>query len=262
MVKHTKKKSARLDTLVVEAGLAPDTKSAAKIILAREIIVDGEYQTKPGGSFPADSLIERKAKPPYVSRGGLKLKGALKSFKKNVEDLVCADLGSSTGGFTDCLLQCGAKRIYAVDNAHGELEWKLRSDSRVVVMEKTDATRLESLPEAIDLAVIDVSLLSIKKLLPALKNIAPKEIIALVKPQYEVSKDELPPGAIVQDSNLHRKVLQDIIDCYEQSGFYCQGVTASPIKGGSGNTEFLVYFLYSPQGSQRGTGGKSLCVFV
>jgi len=247
MAKQIKIKPARLDTLVVRAGFAESVEGAARIILAGEIIVDGKYQTKPGESFPSDSVIAKKPKQPYVSRGGLKLEAALESFQRNLEGLVCVDLGSSTGGFTDCLLQHGAKRVYAVDNAHGELEWKLRSDPRVVVMERTDATRVEALPEPIDLAVIDVSLLSIKKLLPALKNIAPKEIIALVKPQYEVSKEELPPGAIVRDSNLHRKVLQDIIDCYQQAGFYCHGVTASPIKGGSGNTEFLVYFTAQPK---------------
>jgi len=247
MVKHIKIKPVRLDALVVRAGFAESVDAAARIIVAREITVDGKYQTKPGESFPSDSVILQRPKPLYVSRGGLKLKAALENFKKSVDGLVCADLGSSTGGFTDCLLQHGAQRVYAVDNARGELDWKLRSNPQVVVMERTDATRLESLPEAMDLAVIDVSLLSIKKLLSTLKNIAPKEVIALVKPQYEVSKEELPPGAIVQDSNLHRKVLHDIIDCYQQAGFYCKGVATSPIKGGSGNTEFLVYFAVQPK---------------
>jgi 23S rRNA (cytidine1920-2'-O)/16S rRNA (cytidine1409-2'-O)-methyltransferase len=239
----------RLDVLVHELGLAPSREMAQRYILAGEILVNGELKTKPGVSVPSGVEVTLKKAAQFVSRGGLKLQGALQAFPIAVSGKICADVGASTGGFTDCLLQEGAAKVYAIDVGYGQLAVKLRNDARVVVMERTNARYLEDLPERVSLVVIDASFISLKLLLPVVRNwLTPNaDVVALIKPQFEAGKAEVTKGdGVVKDSAIHRSVLHDILSASQTMGYTVSGLVESQITGPKGNHEFLVW-LQIPQ---------------
>ncbi|GAB6267666.1 MAG: TlyA family RNA methyltransferase [Smithella sp.] len=238
-------KKIRLDKLLVDRGVTPTLEKARALILARAVKVNDAYPDKAGELVPVDSEIHIKGEDnPYVSRGGLKLAGALKEFNLNVENIVALDVGASTGGFTDCLLQAGAKKVYALDVGYGQLAWKLREDKRVVVIERTNVRYYDGadLDEQIDLAVIDASFISLKIVLPAvLKLFGDKaQILALIKPQFEVAREEVGKGGVVQYPAIHDRVVQDISEFCESLNLEVEGTCASPISGPSGNREFFI----------------------
>jgi len=238
------KKKQRLDTLLYERGLAPTRSKAQGIIMAGEVLVNELIIDKPGTKIDPQSDIKIKERPPYVSRGGEKLVSALADFGVQVTNLICADVGASTGGFTDCLLQHGAKRVYAIDVGYGQLAHKLRIDARVVVLERTNARYVETLAEPVDLAVIDASFISLKLLLPSVKKwLKPQaQIIALIKPQFEAGKHDIAKGGVVKDVEVHRRVIRELLGFADTTGFTTAGLTVSPIKGlKQGNTEFLMW---------------------
>lgn len=209
--------------------------------MAGEVTVNGGLADKPGSLVAADSVVEIKSPPRFVSRGGEKLAAALESFGLKVDGWACADVGASTGGFTDCLLQNGAARVYAIDVGAGILDWRLRNDPRVVVMEKTNARYLEQLPEPVRLTTIDASFISLKILLPvAQKWLAPEgEILALIKPQFEAGKNRVGRGGVVRDPEVHREVLLNVLAFAESLGLSIAGLIRSPLLGPAGNVEFL-----------------------
>lgn len=232
----------RLDALIANKKLARSRSMASNLIRNGKVKVDGEIITKPAKDFPADASIEITEQPKYVSRGGLKLEKALAEFKINPTGLTVLDVGSSTGGFTDCLLQKGAKKVYAVDVGTEQFDINLKNDPRIILMEKTDIRNVNRLPEKPDLAVIDASFISLELIL---KNTAdllkPKaKIIALVKPQFETKKEEKNKSGIVRNDEIRKKVLQKINVCCQKNGLKALSTTGSPILGGSGNTEYLM----------------------
>jgi 23S rRNA (cytidine1920-2'-O)/16S rRNA (cytidine1409-2'-O)-methyltransferase len=239
----------RLDTLLVDRKLAASIKSARALIGAGQVFVDGQKADKAGLQFKAECTIEVKEKQPYVSRGGLKLAAGLQQFGLDPEGKICADIGCSTGGFTDCLLQHGAKRVYSVDVGYGVLDWKLRQDDRVVVLERTNARYLTSkeIPEEVDLAVIDASFISLELLLEPVSRLCGTSvaILALVKPQFELERRKVAKGGIVKDKALHDEALDKVRSYAVSIGLLPQGIIASPIKGAKGNREFLMYFTGS-----------------
>jgi 23S rRNA (cytidine1920-2'-O)/16S rRNA (cytidine1409-2'-O)-methyltransferase len=234
----------RLDQLLVERGLAESREKARALILAGSVTVDGQKSDKPGHAFPEECRVEVAAPMPYVSRGGFKLAGALEHFGIDVHGRVCVDVGSSTGGFTDCLLQRGAVRVYAVDVGHGQLDWKLRKDPRVTVREGVNARYLqpEDFPEKFDLAVCDASFISATLLIPAIAPLLAKhgEMVILVKPQFEVGREQVGKGGIVRDPELHRAACEKVKAAVEALGF-ATSIMESPILGSEGNREFLLY---------------------
>ena len=212
--------------------------------MAGLVFVNGEKEDKAGTTFPLTAEILVKGNPlPYVSRGGLKLEKALKSFPIELQDRICMDIGASTGGFTDCMLQNGAKEVYAVDVGHGQLDWKLRNDERVHCMEKCNIRFVEEtdLTEKPSFFSIDVSFISLKLVLPVVKKLAslPGEVVCLIKPQFEAGKEKVGKGGVIRDKNIHEDVIRDTLSAFETEGFHVWGITYSPIKGGSGNIEFL-----------------------
>lgn len=240
-------KKQRLDILVHERGMVPSRAKAQALIMAGDVFVNGERVDKAGTRFADDVEIFVKAQPPYVSRGGEKLAGALEAFSFDVSQMVAADVGASTGGFTDCLLQKNAKKVYAIDVGYGQLAHKLRIDERVIVMERTNARYLDALPEQIDLAVIDASFISLKLLLPKVKLwMKPHaHVIALIKPQFEAGKSQVGKGGVVKDQEVHAQILRDILHTSIEEGFQVAGLTISPIKGlKEGNTEFLTWLTW------------------
>jgi len=234
----------RLDVLVYESGHAPSREMAQRFIRAGEVRVNGQIADKPGMQIAADSTIEVQTAPKYVSRGGEKLAGAFDAFKLNVTNLICADVGASTGGFTDCLLQNGASKVYAIDVGYGQIALKLRNDDRVIVIERTNARYIESLDEPIQFVSIDASFISLKILLPPIYNwlTATGEVVALIKPQFEAGKKYVGKGGVVKDEFVHRYVLEKIMNTAQTIGFKVCGVTISPITGPKGNVEFLGWF--------------------
>jgi 23S rRNA (cytidine1920-2'-O)/16S rRNA (cytidine1409-2'-O)-methyltransferase len=233
----------RLDLLLFERGLAETRSKAQAMIMAGEVLVNEQKVDKAGTKFAEDVVIRIKGRPQFVSRGGEKLAGALADFSYSVEGLVCADVGASTGGFTDCLLQKGAAKVYAIDVGYGQLAHKLRIDERVVVMERINARYIESLPEAIQLVVVDASFISLRILLPAMKGWLAEngDIIALIKPQFEAGKEEIGRGGLVKDSDVHERVIREVAQAAEDQRLIVAGLTISPIKGlKEGNTEFLI----------------------
>ena len=235
----------RLDKLLVDRGIAPTLEKARALILARAVKVNETYPDKAGTPVGVDSEIHIKGEDnPYVSRGGLKLKEALKEFNLDVEGIVALDVGASTGGFTDCLLQSGARKVYALDVGYGQLAWKLREDKRVVVIERTNVRYYDGadLDEQIDLAVIDASFISLKIVIPAvLKLLGNKaQILALIKPQFEVAREEVGKGGVVQDPAVHDRVLRDISSFCESLNLEVKGTCASPVLGPAGNREFFI----------------------
>ncbi|MBI3600551.1 MAG: TlyA family RNA methyltransferase [Nitrospinae bacterium] len=236
----------RLDNLLVERGIVQSRERAKALILSGEVKVDGIPINKAGVLVNEDSEIEFTGKDmPYVSRGGLKLEKAIKEFGGNVKDKVAIDVGASTGGFTDCLLQYGAKKVYAVDVGYGQLAWKLRNDPRVIVIERKNIRYLkpDDIGEPADIATIDVSFISLKLVLPAVKTLLKErgEIIALIKPQFEVGKGEVGKGGIVREKEKHERVISEIKSFAADLGFKVLGLTESPIHGQKGNVEFLIY---------------------
>ncbi len=238
----------RLDIVLVRRGLAPSRERARALIMAGKVYIGDRLVDKPGTLVTLDSecrLMEASDELRYVSRGGLKLEKALATFGLNPAGLIALDVGSSTGGFTDCLLQHGAKRVYAIDVGQGQLAWTLRNDPRVVVMEHTNIRHLTSLPEAIQCAVVDVSFISLRLVLPAIVPLlAPGAwVVALVKPQFEAGKAEVDRGAgIITDPAVHNHVLRELQEWITQhTSFRPQGLTDSPIYGRDGNREFLLH---------------------
>jgi 23S rRNA (cytidine1920-2'-O)/16S rRNA (cytidine1409-2'-O)-methyltransferase len=240
----------RLDILVLEKGIAKSRERARSMIMAGNIFVNDELVDKPGTLVDTDAAVfSKESDLIYVSRGGLKLEHALKNFQLNVNDFVCLDVGASTGGFTDCLLRHGAKSVYAVDVGYGQLDWNLRRNPKVIVIERTNIRYIsqELLPEPFDLITIDVSFISLKIVIPVVRTFLHKEgiILALIKPQFEVGKGQVGKGGIVKDPALHQFVKNDLSNFFTHMGLMCLGIIPSPILGPKGNIEFLM-FLKQP----------------
>jgi 23S rRNA (cytidine1920-2'-O)/16S rRNA (cytidine1409-2'-O)-methyltransferase len=233
----------RLDVLMFERGLAPSREKARAMIMAGEVLVDGAMVDKPGTPTKLESDITVKSKPRFVSRGGDKLAAALDAFTVPVQGAVCADVGASTGGFTDALLQYGAAKVYAIDVGYGLLDARLRNDPRVVLMEKTNARYVETLPEPITLAVVDASFISLRLLLPVVKGwLAPQaDVIPLIKPQFEAGRDDVGKGGVVRDPKVHTRVIEEVLTFAQNLGFTQRGLIQSPLKGPAGNIEFLAW---------------------
>jgi 23S rRNA (cytidine1920-2'-O)/16S rRNA (cytidine1409-2'-O)-methyltransferase len=247
----------RLDQLLVEAGHCDSREQAKRLILAGEVLVAGHPCDKPATKVSVDTAIAVREKPRYVGRGGLKLEGALEHFRIDPSGFTCLDIGASTGGFTDCLLQAGARRVHAIDVGTNQLAWKIRSDPRVVVREKFNARQLvlgDLGGERIDLVVIDVSFISLKKILPAAAAVLVPggRIVALIKPQFELARHEVGKGGIVRDAALHEQAV-DSIRCFvsEEMSLNWIGFTPSSITGADGNQEFLALLESEAGGPQR-----------
>ena len=250
----------RIDLLLVERGLVESRNLAQRLVMAGEVRVDGEMVHKSSTMVAENAQIEVKARPKFVSRGGKKLEAALDAFSVPVAGKVCADVGASTGGFTDCLLQNGAEKVYAIDVGYGILHWRLRQDPRVVVMERTNARYLDILDEPVDLVTIDASFISLGLILPAVKEWFRDEsgqTIALIKPQFEAGRKAAAVHAgVIKDLSVHRKVLEDTLNDARALGFFPVGLIASPIKGPKGNIEFLVDLRL--KGTETGSDFKRL----
>jgi 23S rRNA (cytidine1920-2'-O)/16S rRNA (cytidine1409-2'-O)-methyltransferase len=234
----------RLDRLLVDRGLAESREKAQALIMAGEVLVNGQKSTKPGHTVPADARVEVLARPPYVSRGGLKLAGALKHWSIDVTGLTALDIGASTGGFTDALLQAGAARVHAVDVGAGQLAWQLRTDPRVVLHEGINARELafDHIGERADLLTCDVSFISVTLILPAAVPLLRPEgrAVILIKPQFEVGKGQVGKGGIVRDPALHQAACRRVMQAVREFGFETE-IMDSPILGAEGNREFLLY---------------------
>ena len=234
----------RLDVLLTEQGYAESRSKAQAIIMAGLVYVDGQKADKAGISYEESVAIEVRGETcPYVSRGGWKLEKALRHFGVDPTGYVCSDSGASTGGFTDCLLQQGAKKVFAIDVGYGQLDWKIRSDERVVVMERTNIRYVtpEDLGEPLDLSVVDVSFISLRIVLPAIKELLKPEgqVLCLIKPQFEAGREKVGKKGVVRDAAIHQEVLNDFVSLADELGFTILGLTFSPVKGPEGNIEFL-----------------------
>ncbi|MCL4237127.1 MAG: TlyA family RNA methyltransferase [Anaerolineae bacterium] len=240
----------RLDVLLAELGLAPSREAARRMIMAGEVRVEGEVRDKPGMRVARQATVEVRQTPRFASRGGEKLAAALAAFAVNARDQVCADVGASTGGFTDCLLQHGARRVYAIDVGYGQLDYRLRCDPRVVVMERTNARYVAALDEPVSLVVADVSFISLRYLLPVVRGwlSSPADLILLIKPQFEAGRGQVGKGGVVRDPETHRRVLTDVLSAAQAEEFAVGGLIRSPLKGPAGNVEFLVW-LHAGQGA-------------
>lgn len=233
----------RLDTILVLRELAETMSKAQALIMAGSVNVNGKPVTKPGTLVNSESSISIKKRAPFASRGGVKLAHALDEFKIDVTSLVVADIGASTGGFTDCLLQRGAARVYAIDVGYGQIDYKLRNDPRVTVMDRTNAHYPFELPEKIDLATIDVSFISVTKIIPNVTvHLKPRgDIIVLLKPQFEAKRNEIGKGGVIKDYRVHTRVIARFVDRAINGGFRFRGLTTSPVAGAEGNREFLIW---------------------
>ncbi len=234
----------RLDVLLTEQGYADSRAKAQAIIMAGQVYVEGQKADKPGISYEETVQIEVRGEScPYVSRGGLKLEKALRDFGVKPDGYVCSDSGASTGGFTDCLLQQGAAKVFAIDVGYGQLDWKIRSDPRVVVMERTNIRYVtpEDLGEPLDLSVIDVSFISLKIVLPAIKKLLKPngQVLCLIKPQFEAGRDKVGKKGVVREPETHKEVLDHFVELAKELEFTILGLTFSPVKGPEGNIEFL-----------------------
>ena len=244
------KNKKRLDVLLVEQGYADNRTKAQAIIMSGNVYVNGQKADKPGTSFEETVVVEvRGAACPYVSRGGLKLEKALRDFGVDPTGYVCSDSGASTGGFTDCLLQQGAKKVFAIDVGYGQLDWKIRSDPRVVVMERTNVRYVtpEQLGEPLDLSVIDVSFISLRIVLPVVRTFLKPtgQVLCLIKPQFEAGKDKVGKKGVVREPQTHKEVLDSFVSLATEQGFRILGLTFSPVKGPEGNIEFLAHLTLS-----------------
>ena len=247
------KDKERLDVLLVNRGLAPSREKAKTLIMAGEVFVNGQREDKPGTTFEEakiTSLEVRGETLPYVSRGGLKLEKAVKNFDFSLEGKVCMDIGASTGGFTDCMLQNGAVKVYSVDVGHGQLDWKLRSDDRVVCMEKTNFRYMvrDDIQDDLDFASCDVSFISLTKiLLPARRLLKDGgQMVCLIKPQFEAGKEKVGKKGVVRDPAVHEEVVHRIMDFTKIAGFEVMHLDFSPIKGPEGNIEYLIHIRKDP----------------
>ena len=251
----------RLDVLLTEQGWADSRAKAQAVIMSGLVYVDGQKADKPGVSYPETAQIEvRGAVCPYVSRGGLKLEKALRDFGVHPEGYVCSDSGASTGGFTDCLLQQGARKVFAIDVGYGQLDWKIRSDERVVVMERTNIRYVtpEQLGEPLDLSVVDVSFISLKIVLPVIKTLLKPtgQVLCLIKPQFEAGKEKVGKKGVVRDPATHKEVLDQFVALAADLQFNIMGLTYSPVKGPEGNIEFLAHLrLDGEEGMEPDTAG-------
>ena len=242
-----KKKKERLDKLVMGRGLASSRQTAKALIMAGSVWVAGRKVAKAGAEFTMDVQIEVKESPlrKYVSRGGLKLEAAIKEFGLSVQGKVCLDVGASKGGFTDCLLKSGAKKVYALDVGYGQLDWKLRNDPRVVNIEKTNIRYFKGkeIKSPIDFATVDVSFISLDKVLPKVKELIEKkaEIVSLIKPQFEAGRENVQKGGVVRDRKVHQEVTDKIKLLARNLGLEVKGLITSPIRGPAGNIEYFIY---------------------
>ena len=237
-------KKQRLDVALVERGLVDSRAKAQALIMSRRVLVNGAFVDKAGASIAADDELKvAELEHPWVGRGGMKLAHALEQFAISVEGKVCADIGASTGGFTDVMLQRGARKVYAIDVGHGQLDVSLRNDPRVVNREKVNARYLqpENFDEPIDFVSIDVSFISLKLILPAVRGFLRGELVALIKPQFEVGKHDVGKGGIVRDEAKRREVVESVVAFANANGFQVQGVIESPVRGAEGNAEFLMH---------------------
>ena len=242
----------RLDVLLVERGLATSREKAKAMIMAGEVLVDNEREDKAGSMFPEEVEIVLKGKPlPYVSRGGLKLEKAMKNFNLTLDGKVCMDVGASTGGFTDCMLQNGAVKVYAVDVGYGQLAWSLRTDARVVNMERTNIRYVtpEDLAEPIEFFSVDVSFISLHHIFPVAQRITTPDAmgVCLVKPQFEAGREKVGKNGVVRDPAVHREVLHNAMSYAAENGFVVRGLDYSPVKGPEGNIEYLMFVQKSDQ---------------
>jgi 23S rRNA (cytidine1920-2'-O)/16S rRNA (cytidine1409-2'-O)-methyltransferase len=238
----------RLDNLLVERGLVESRAQAQRLVMAGQVRVDGQVVLKSATQISPAVQVQIDQGPPFVSRGGEKLAAALQVFPVNIRGQVCADVGASTGGFTDCLLQHEAARVYAIDVGKGILHWKLRQDPRVVVVEETNARYVERLPESAGLVTIDASFISLKILLPVVKSWLDDagQVIALVKPQFEAGRSQVARGdGVVRDPEIHRQVLHEILNFAQAQGYVVLGLIRSPLLGPKGNVEFLAWLARS-----------------
>ena len=255
-------KKQRLDLLLVEQDLVESREQARRLIMAGEVLVDEVVVDKPGTKVSVAGTIRVRAGLKFVSRGGLKLEAALEDFGLDVTNLVAVDVGASTGGFTDCLLQRGAAQVYAVDVGYGQLAWKLRSDDRVVVVERTNIRYLDALPgpnllltphssPLADLAVIDASFISLRLVLPPTLNLLKPEgqVIALIKPQFEAGRSDVGKGGVVRDVHTHARVIHETAELAQELGLSVAGLTVSPAPGPAGNVEFLIWLRKDGQGA-------------
>ena len=247
-----KQKKQRLDVLLVEKGLAPSREKAKAIIMAGIVYVDGNKEDKAGTTFPENAGIEVKGKTlPYVSRGGLKLEKAMQKFPITLSGKVCMDVGSSTGGFTDCMLQNGATKVYAIDVGHGQLAWKLRNDERVVCMEKTNIRYVvpEDIDELAAFSSIDVSFISLTKVLLPVKNLLTEDgqVVCLIKPQFEAGREKVGKKGVVRDRAVHEEVIRMVMDYAASIDFYPLALDFSPVKGPEGNIEYLLFLSKNKQ---------------
>lgn len=235
----------RLDLLLMERGLAGSKQQAQGLIMAGRVLVDDRPVDKAGTSVAVTARVQVRHGLPYVSRGGLKLEAALDAFHIHVDGWIVADVGASTGGFTDCLLQRGAARVYAIDVGYGLLAWKLRQDPRVVIMDRTNARHLQNLPEPITLVTIDASFISLEQLLPAVSGwLGPEgQIVALIKPQFEAGPGQVEKGGVVREPDVHRAILEQVTASAQVHGLALVGLIPSPITGPAGNVEFLAHWL-------------------
>jgi 23S rRNA (cytidine1920-2'-O)/16S rRNA (cytidine1409-2'-O)-methyltransferase len=242
------RKRIRIDSLLVERGLAESRQKARALILAGQVLVAGAPVTRAGALVEPETEVEVRRRPAYVGRGGEKLEHALRHFELDVRGWVCADIGASTGGFTDCLLQRGAARVYAVDVGYGELAYRLRQDPRVVVMERTNARDLGPLPDACDLATIDVSFIGVEKVLPAvMRSLKPGGLVLpLVKPQFQAGRVDVPKDGVVRDARVQAAAIGKVVAWAVRHGLRLLGLTASPLAGAAGNREFFLLFRLLP----------------
>lgn len=250
----------RLDVLLVQRGLAPSREKAKTMIMEGNVFVSGQREDKAGSTFDDKAEIEVRGNTlKYVSRGGLKLEKAIQKFEIDLQDKICMDIGASTGGFTDCMLQNGAKKVYAVDVGYGQFAWTLRQDARVVCMEKTNIRYVtpDDVDDVLDFASADVSFISLEKVLPAAKELlSPQgEMVCLIKPQFEAGREKVGKKGVVRDSKVHEEVICRILSFAHEIGFGIRDLEFSPIKGPEGNIEYLVYI-------QKGTAYEETSVDV
>ena len=257
----------RLDVLMVQRGLAESREKAKAVIMSGNVFVDGQREDKAGASFGEKAVIEVKGNPlKYVSRGGLKLEKAVECFEVSLTDRICMDVGSSTGGFTDCMLQNGARKVYAVDVGTNQLAWKLRQDERVTVMERTNIRYLtkEQIPEPVEFASIDVAFISLTKVLQPVKDllVPDGEIVALIKPQFEAGREQVGKKGVVRDRNVHLEVIERVLAYAESIGFAVRNLEYSPIKGPEGNIEYLAHLKNQEEGTVREQEAKDPAAVV
>lgn len=236
----------RLDLLMVQQGLTPSREQAKTLIMLGEVLIDGRTVDKPGTLVTQDcEIVVKKAVCPYVSRGGLKLAKAVEAGWVSLDGRICADIGASTGGFTDCMLKNGASYVYAVDVGYGQLDWKLRNDPRVGVMERTNARYLKAqdFARCPGFASIDVSFISLKLIFPALREVGVSEIIALIKPQFEAGRDKVGKKGVVRELPTHIEVIENVFKYAQEQGYAPQHLDFSPVKGPNGNIEYLLHLL-------------------